>query len=170
MSHLASGRSASRLRRSFVDPAVATALGALFVAACTASASIGPAPAAGTPATVAAPTPAAAAPPRPTTAEACKACNGIWAAHGISQTESCNCRTTDAGKRCRDGGDCQGVCIAADEPERETVEAGPPARGFFVGKCSETMTAFGCSRMIDRGAVARGPVSLAEPPEQLCVD
>ena len=90
--------------------------------------------------------------------------------HGISQTESCDCRTHDGGKRCRDGAECEGMCIAAEEPEREVTNAGPPARGFFVGRCSTLVTVYGCNRMIDRGAVARGPVLLADPPPQLCVD
>ena len=47
---------------------------------------------------------------------------------------------------------------------------GPPARGFFVGRCSELVTVFGCNRVIERGASAHGPVLLAEPPQTLCVD
>jgi hypothetical protein len=139
------------------------------VAGCTASASLGPAPSAATPAAAAV---AAPAPPvsRPTTEEGCKACNGLWGAHGVSQTPSCNCRTTDGGRRCRDGAECQGLCLAAEEPEREIVEAGPPARGHFIGRCSETRAVFGCYRSIDRGAADRGPVPLTDPPAQLCAD
>jgi hypothetical protein len=108
--------------------------------------------------------------PRHQTADACRTCNGIWSVHGIANAESCNCRTTDGGKRCRDGADCQGMCVAAEEPEREIVEVGPPARGFFIGRCSELATVFGCNRLIDRGAAAHGPTSLAEPPTSMCVD
>jgi hypothetical protein len=110
-------------------------------------------------------------PPAPAlTPEACRACRGIWDVHGISQEKSCDCRTHDGGKRCRDGAECEGMCVAADEPETEVVAAGPPPRGFFVGRCSDLVTVFGCIRLIDRGAVARGPGSLADPPPQLCVD
>ena len=139
-----------------------------MIAGCAAKASGGPAPAGATPATAA----TASAPPasRPTTEEGCKACNGLWGLHGLSPTPSCNCRTTDGGKRCRDGAECQGLCIAAEEPEREVVEAGPPPRGHFLGRCSETTAVFGCYRSIDRGAAARGPVPLTEPPAQLCAD
>jgi hypothetical protein len=140
---------------------------AALVAGCTASATVGPASPASTPVTAAAARPASE---RPATEDACRSCNGLWGVHGLSQTPSCNCRTTDGGKRCRDGAECQGLCIAGDEPERETVEAGPPARGYFVGKCSETVTVFGCMRLIDRGALSHGPVPLAEPPAQLCID
>lgn len=108
--------------------------------------------------------------PPPTTPDGCQACNGVWGVHGIAKEESCVCRTTDGGKRCRDGGDCQGMCIAADNAEREVVQAGPPARGYFVGRCSDMVTVFGCNRIIDRGAAAAGPIVLGEPPQTLCVD
>lgn len=137
---------------------------ALIVGGCAARASVGPAPASA--ASAGAPQP----PPAPATAEACKACHGLWAKHGIAQSESCNCRTTDAGKRCKDGAECQGVCVAADEPEREVVDPGPPPRGYFVGKCSETVAVFGCFKPIDKGAAAQGPLPLVEPPPSLCAD
>src|SRR5207342_1925941 len=104
----------------------------------------------------------------PPTPEACRACRGDWGVHGLADKETCNCRTTDGGKRCRDGGECQGMCIAAETPEREVTALGPPPRGFFAGRCSELVTVFGCNRIIDRGALARGPVPLAEPPMMIC--
>ena len=65
----------------------------------------------------------------------------------------------------------QGMCIASKEdPQTEVMTPGPPARGFFVGRGSELVTVFGCNRIIERGASAHGPVSLAEPPQTLCVD
>lgn len=107
----------------------------------------------------------------PITRESCQACRGLWAVHGLDDKESCNCRTTDAGKRCQDGVDCQGSCIASkDDPQVEVLDPGPPARGVFVGRCSELVTAFGCNRVIERGATARGPVPLGEPPPIICVD
>ena len=111
----------------------------------------------------------------PGTAEECRACNGDWGMHGlsdaISQTESCDCRTNDAGKRCTDGADCQGMCVAnADTPAYDVVDVGPPARGFLVGRCSEFVTVFGCNALVDAGARDDGPVSVAEPPPVLCVD
>ena len=99
----------------------------------------------------------------------CRACGGEWAQHGISHEPSCLCPTTDADKRCRDGADCQGQCVA-DAGEREVISAGPPARGYFLGKCSRFRTSFGCHRFIARGAVQAGPVSLDEPPSEICAD
>jgi hypothetical protein len=62
------------------------------------------------------------------------------------------------------------VCIAAENPETEVVEKGPPARGFFVGRCSDFVTVFGCNRIVDRGLLSRGPTPLADPPQAICVD
>ena len=119
----------------------------------------------------ASPTPAPPPATAPVTPEACKACRGLWAVHGLDDKPSCNCRTTDAGKRCRDGVDCQGMCIvSAEKPEMEVQQTGPPPRGFFVGRCSELVTVFGCNRVLARGATAAGPVPLGEPPQTLCVD
>jgi hypothetical protein len=105
----------------------------------------------------------------PRTEKDCKACNGEWGIHGLAQTPSCNCRTTDGGKRCKDGNECQGLCVGADSIEREVVDKGPPARGFFVGRCSKLVTVFGCYRPIEDGASAR-PVDLTEAPQTICVD
>jgi len=111
--------------------------------------------------------PRRAAPPQ--SERDCKACNGDWGVHGISPTPSCNCRTSDGGKRCKDGSECQGLCTAADDPERDVTDPGPPARGFFVGRCSRFSTVFGCYRPIDAGAGSK-PVDLTEPPQMICAD
>lgn len=102
--------------------------------------------------------------------EECRACRGDWGRHGLSEQEGCNCRTNDAGKRCSDGADCEGVCLVAEKrPEFEPVK-GVPGRGYFVGRCSEFVTAWSCNRIIDRGARARGPVALGEAPLMMCRD
>jgi hypothetical protein len=111
----------------------------------------------------------------PSTADACRACHGDWGVHGLSdatsQTESCNCGTNDGGKRCTDGTDCQGMCVAnSDNPEYDAVDSGPPARGFLVGRCSYFVTVYGCNALVESGARDAGPASVAEPPPVLCVD
>jgi hypothetical protein len=50
------------------------------------------------------------------------------------------------------------------------VEAGPPARGYFLGRCSELAIVLDCHRFIERGTAARGPVPLGEPPPIVCQD
>jgi len=107
---------------------------------------------------------------RPATPEVCKACNGHWGRHGLANVEGCLCRTKDAGKVCRTAKDCESQCVAKDEPDTEIVEKGPPAKGFFLGRCHEFATYFGCGRLLrDRGATG-SPVLLDEPPAKICVD
>jgi hypothetical protein len=106
---------------------------------------------------------------RPQTELDCKSCNGAWRVHGLAQTPSCNCRTSDAGKRCRDGIECEAQCVAADSPEQTVIYPGTPPRGFWLGRCSEFETVFGCYRPIADGAGGE-PVGLTEPPPMLCVD
>jgi hypothetical protein len=141
----------------------------LALAGCRGSAAAGPPVAT----SAAAAAPAATPPPKtpPGTEEGCRACRGIWGKHGISQTPSCNCRTGDGGKICRDGEDCQGLCVAdSDNPARDVTDPGPPPRGYILGRCSEFAAIFGCYRPIDRGAAAHGPTPLGEPPAMLCAD
>jgi hypothetical protein len=120
-------------------------------------------------ASTAAPSARTPASPEPATADGCRACGGDWSIHGLIQRPSCLCPTSDGGKRCRDGDECQGPCLA-DEGEREVTQPGPPARGYFVGKCARVRTSFGCHRSIAAGAIKAGPISLDEPPAQICAD
>ena len=63
------------------------------------------------------------------------------------------------------------MCIVStQDPQSEVTMPGPPARGFFVGRCSELVTVFGCNRVLERGASAHGPVLLAEPPHTWRLD
>ena len=112
------------------------------------------------------PAAASASRPPPRTQAECKACNGEWGPHGLLQVTSCLCRTIDAGKRCHRRVDCQGMCVAGEDVEREVVEAGPPVRGYFVGRCAEFQPLFGCMRVLEQ----TGPGPLGEPPAMLCID
>lgn len=107
---------------------------------------------------------------KPQTAEACKAsCNGEWAAHGLAGVVSCLCRTKDSGRDCLDKSECQGECVL--EPVRtKVVSPGPPTTGYFVGKCSEFVTVFGCARRIRAGTKEQPPADLSEAPPQICLD
>src|SRR4051794_1466267 len=66
---------------------------------------------------------------RPTTEEACDVCNGTWGVHGIEESPSCVCPTTDAGKLCSDGLQCEGLCVVADGAPLEVVGTDSPPRG-----------------------------------------
>jgi hypothetical protein len=113
--------------------------------------------------------PAAGPQQRPQTADECRKCNGQWGVQGLRQEEMCICRTSDSGKECKDGLDCQGECVAVDG-RTEISDPGPPARGYFLGTCSEFETMFGCRRLLMDGTKARGPQPLDELPAELCID
>jgi hypothetical protein len=110
----------------------------------------------------------AAAPARPSTPEACRACNGDWGKHGLAQREGCLCRTKDAGKLCKSKADCESQCVAKDDPDTEIVDKGPPARGYFLGRCHAFTTFFGCARLL-RGSPEPN-TQLDELPMKICVD
>ena len=103
----------------------------------------------------------------PTTEEGCRACNGVFGPHGIEPTPRCVCRTKDAGKKCHAKAECEGDCIG-DLGDREVTEPGPPPRGFWVGRCSEMRTTFGCHVLLESKPAT--PVPLDEKPQQMCVD
>jgi hypothetical protein len=105
----------------------------------------------------------------PRNAAECRRCKGEWGVHGLLQVESCLCRTHDAGKRCRDGYECEGECVV-DDGKTEVVDRGPPPRGFFIGKCSEFDHLFGCMKLLMDGTLAEGPTRLDERPADVCID
>jgi len=111
----------------------------------------------------------AVAPPM-ATPESCKACNGTWGRHGLSNVEGCLCRTKDAGKVCKTRKDCESQCVAKDEPDTEIVDKGPPAKGYFLGQCHAFVTYFGCGRLLGGNEAAGVPVVLSELPPKICVD
>jgi hypothetical protein len=113
-------------------------------------------------------TSAASATARPTTPDACRACNGDWGPHGLAQKEGCVCRTKDAGKSCKSKGDCESQCVASDPPNAVILEKGLPPKGFFLGHCHEFVRFFGCGRLLrDRSST---PEPLDEPPAKICID
>jgi hypothetical protein len=109
-------------------------------------------------------------PPRPTTQEACDACHGIWAVHGIGPVETCICKTSDEGRDCLDGKDCQGECLLDGDPEFHVMEQGDPPLGYYQGHCAGYDTTFGCfSHIADDVAMAL-PVAAEEASQLICVD
>jgi hypothetical protein len=98
----------------------------------------------------------------------CRACRGEWGPHGQLQELSCLCRTGDFGKRCKDGLECEGECLA-EEGKTEVTDPGPPPRGYFLGKCSEFDHLFGCLKMLMDGTAAK-PTRLDQPAPEICID
>lgn len=110
--------------------------------------------------------PAAPTPP-PTTEDGCRACNGVFGPQGIDPNPRCVCRTKDAGKKCYGKEDCEADCMG-DLGDREVKDPGPPPRGFWIGRCSEMRTTFGCHVFLPAKPAA--PVPLDDKPHQMCVD
>ena len=106
---------------------------------------------------------------RPKSRAACDACQGRWGIHGLADVEICLCKTRDSGRTCRDGNDCEGQCLA-EADGFVVVDKGPPARGYFKGRCSEFDTTFGCHRLVPAGAGKKGPQVAEEAAEQICID
>lgn len=100
---------------------------------------------------------------------ACEACHGDWGAHGLSPVEGCNCRTSDAGRTCRDSSACEGQCLA-DTPNAVVTDVGPPRLGYPQGACSEFRTSFGCHVVLSNGIALGEPINLDEPLTQRCWD
>jgi hypothetical protein len=109
-------------------------------------------------------------PTRPTTKEACDACQGLWAAHGIEPVETCICKTNDEGRDCLDGNDCQGECLLADDAEFHVMDRGDPARGYYRGHCASYDTTFGCFRHIPDAIGSELPLAAEDAGPLICVD
>jgi hypothetical protein len=109
-------------------------------------------------------------PTRPTAKEACDACQGLWAAHGIEVDETCICKTSDEGNECIDGKDCQGECLLDADAEFHVMDQGDPPRGYYKGHCAAYDTTFGCFRRIPDDIQSELPLASEEAGESLCVD
>jgi len=110
---------------------------------------------------------------------ACEACNGRWGVYGISSTEGCNCSTTDGGKTCRDGDDCEASCMferfEVIQPGSRTCATDGSCvvkleLGRAVGRCNGTVMSFGCKARIKPGASKDPAVILPARAPIQCVD
>ena|SRR5258706_2061216 len=109
-------------------------------------------------------------PPRPDNKEACNKCGGLWGVHGIVPIESCICRTRDGGRSCTNGSDCEGACIVGDEASFDVVTPGDPPLGFFVGRCADYDTTFGCYRVVPPRGDETSPLPEDNAAQDICVD
>ncbi|MBK8236818.1 MAG: hypothetical protein IPK74_14805 [Deltaproteobacteria bacterium] len=88
-------------------------------------------------------------PARTAAIAACDACHGTWGTVGMAATETCDCPTADAGRRCSAAADCESFCIATGwEPSASADDPGRCAPGErrerLVGRCHGRQHAFGC--------------------------
>jgi hypothetical protein len=109
-------------------------------------------------------------PPRPSTKEACDACQGLWAVHGVEEIETCICKTDDEGRECTDGNDCNGECLLDGDAELNVMEQADSPRGYFKGHCAGYDTTFGCFRHIPDGIQSQLPLVAEEAGPNVCVD
>jgi hypothetical protein len=108
----------------------------------------------------------------------CRECDGDWGRHGLLGREGCLCRARDRGSECRDGRDCEGVCLfERAETVREASES--CGSGFcnvrlemvlLVGRCSEFVTEFGCHSYLPDGIAGEGPLPAYYPVPYICCD
>ncbi|MEX1368132.1 MAG: hypothetical protein AB1Z98_33695 [Nannocystaceae bacterium] len=118
-------------------------------------------------------------PERTAQREQCLADGGSWAARGMLGIESCSRPTTDAGKRCLSGSDCEGACIE-DQAEAigDDVLAGvevprcSPGREprLLVGKCDDRTLRFGCHPRLRAVTVACLWPRVSRRALSVCVD
>ena len=109
-------------------------------------------------------------PPRPSTKEQCDACAGLWGVFGIEEIESCICKTSDEGRDCSDGNDCQGECLLHDDAEFHVMDQGNPPRGYYLGQCARYDVTFGCFRHVPSGITTELPLTPEEAGPYICVD
>lgn len=85
----------------------------------------------------------------------CLRAGGTWRRVGIAPGPSCSVPTRDGGRICGDGGECEGLCLAAPTPEqRRALAAGVAVP--LVGKCTTRRPVFGCMYPLEKGRVGRG--------------
>lgn len=112
--------------------------------------------------------------------EECEACSGIWGHPRIPWSDGCNCRTSDAGRVCHDGTECQGYCMfKAWECQPAKGPSGGPVQSpeechlwRAAGECSERIRLYGCPEIVPRGASQAPPVEGDRPLQApyICID
>lgn len=79
--------------------------------------------------------------------ESCETLGGSWGKIGLSQEESCNLPTSDAGKECSDSGECEGSCIA--ELLQEDWNKAVQGVVYTKGKCTAWKITVGCHAFVE---------------------
>lgn len=77
------------------------------------------------------------------TRESCEAENGTWQRVGLAGRLSCILPTTDAGKACTDGSQCQVTCMLKER----NIAPGTAV----TGQCHDSTQRFGCRAYVSGG-------------------
>jgi hypothetical protein len=86
------------------------------------------------------------------TKERCEAQGGIWGPIGLYPEPLCVMRTIDAGRYCRDEGECASSCLAdLSGPQQDLMWAGK--RVVTGGYCARVAPLVGCLAMVREGVV-----------------
>lgn len=87
----------------------------------------------------------------PATESDCSAAGGTWTPiESLRENRYCDLKTSDAGRWCVDGMQCQGECVASDKAK---------AGSLVVGHCSEHSQDYGTTKLVKWGRV-KDPVSV----------
>ncbi|MBX7101302.1 MAG: hypothetical protein K1X89_26530 [Myxococcaceae bacterium] len=109
----------------------------------------------------------------------CFRCRGVLGRFGMAGVLACDCPAADRGKRCFDGGECEGACLvetyevvtpAAPRRCRGGVCSARLATGRPVGRCSERTLVFGCKPYLDGAHPDDPPVTLPAHVAHSCRD
>jgi hypothetical protein len=86
------------------------------------------------------------------TEERCEAAGGIWGPIGLFPEPVCVQKTIDAGRYCRDAGECASTCDAElTKEQHDIVFSGRPVR--TGGACWGVTPLIGCHAMVEKGWV-----------------
>jgi hypothetical protein len=100
--------------------------------------------------------------------EQCKSSRGKWV-EDARGTPYCSARSRDSGKTCRDGMDCEWLCIF-DRYELTGAPDSKPALGRPIGHCSAFVGEPGCFVYVEPNASSKPPSDIHVPPPRRCFD
>jgi hypothetical protein len=100
--------------------------------------------------------------------KACEAARGRWLATAAG-APLCARRARDGGKTCRDGAECEWLCLF-DRYEPAGDPTARPRLGRPVGHCSEFVGEPGCASYVERDASRQPPSDIHAPPPRRCSD
>lgn len=88
----------------------------------------------------------------PNNKDGCLKQGGVWRKWGVAPVESCNRKTTDAGRLCFDNSECEGRCLVNLPKEKiQPFMLGKIKINQKYGQCSDWVMNLGCLVMMEQG-------------------